>query len=308
MKLIVHAGFHKTGSSSFQHACATSRDSLRRHGVCYPQLPGSLYEPQHADIALALFNNNLQAVDTLLDSAVSQASAQDVSVVLLSSEEFDNLGKDPSLYYRFDSACRSRFDSVEYVVLARNIRPLFKSHISQAITHFGFDLWSSGYAKSVVRHIVASQAALKRLLGEHLRIYSFESAVKAPSFCNKLLTLCVPHITKEAEILSEWSINRSDSAKHDLYYLFGGLVRAAIAKDQGINPYSTTVNAELQRLLPPDMMRNLGASIDIPRIGELVEHMIEQIVSNSLDPIMDSFSREYRESIDPDLAAALFGA
>jgi hypothetical protein len=39
-KLIIHPGFHKTGTTSLQQALASSRESLMKEGFYYPKIGG----------------------------------------------------------------------------------------------------------------------------------------------------------------------------------------------------------------------------------------------------------------------------
>jgi hypothetical protein len=66
MQLVIHAGPHKTGTTSFQVACAEASPALLDFGILYPKtgVDGRelTYGGSHTDLALAMRNRKKQEV------------------------------------------------------------------------------------------------------------------------------------------------------------------------------------------------------------------------------------------------------
>ncbi len=90
IRLAIHAGPHKTGSTSIQAALDASRDLLASHGVLYPQsLPAARWPAQHADAWLLLRDRRRKReFHAWLAGCHDQARQRNCETVLLSSENF----------------------------------------------------------------------------------------------------------------------------------------------------------------------------------------------------------------------------
>lgn len=66
--LYLHLGFHKTGTTSFQHYCASNRDLLLEHGITYPKFSA---KPYRQDLP-SEFENHSVPLFSLLTSRPSQ--------------------------------------------------------------------------------------------------------------------------------------------------------------------------------------------------------------------------------------------
>jgi hypothetical protein len=72
-----------------------------------------------------------------------------------------------------------------------------------------------------------------------------------------------------------------DAPMLDPYAVFAPLLRAAIAKAQGANPYAASVQAELEQVVPREALRALVAAADMPRIGALLAGVVEAAVAEA---------------------------
>lgn len=96
LNLVIHIGFHKTGTSSLQAYCNEHYEALAAHGVLYPQAGRTVLEIKSVDSAQA-GHRKFQPVLTaptstsateLLDAIIAEAKARQCHTVLLSSETF----------------------------------------------------------------------------------------------------------------------------------------------------------------------------------------------------------------------------
>lgn len=96
MKLLLHIGFHKTGTSAFQAYCAASRSALAHQGVLYPRTGVGELKIRSSDTSIAghrrfetlLKSPKGKAAEELLVDLVAEAQAAQSETVILSSETF----------------------------------------------------------------------------------------------------------------------------------------------------------------------------------------------------------------------------
>lgn len=86
MKLILHAGSHKTATTSIQHFCAVNRKALEAHGFYYPRNTSSSYVFNFlaSDIALG----RIDKTTAFLEKVRRDAEVRGCHTVLLSAESF----------------------------------------------------------------------------------------------------------------------------------------------------------------------------------------------------------------------------
>ena len=89
IRLAVHVGPHKTGSTSVQRALVANRDRLVQAGVWYPpSLAYAQFPDQHADIAGLLVNDGVDSVSDWILRTTREAAGLGCDTLLLSSENF----------------------------------------------------------------------------------------------------------------------------------------------------------------------------------------------------------------------------
>jgi hypothetical protein len=281
VKLVIHAGFPNTNAWAFQAACTEARAALAAVGVCYPDLAGLPNASTHADLARAMARDDFDAVDQLLGAIAMQGIVRQARVVLLSSEEFSTAGLTAEQVARLHKHARECFDAVELVVVARSREALAYSLVRQALPHAAFAFWNNeGHAARLAQYAANQQDRFRAAAGAGLREVSYDALAASPTFCNDLLRACVTGLPAEVAVLPDRWAN-FDAPNLDPYAVFGPLVRAAVAKVQGVNPYAPSVQAELERVLPPQAVRALADAADMPRIAALLAGLIESAVAEA---------------------------
>ena len=118
MKLVIHAGTHKTASTTFQNLCMSSRATLEKDGVLFPMY--SNWE-QHSFAAWMLQKRDFANLKLFLNSAFSQTEKKDCKITLISGEDFENCLVDTHLAYEFETIARSSgYTELEWVVVKRD--------------------------------------------------------------------------------------------------------------------------------------------------------------------------------------------
>jgi len=95
MKLYLHCGYHKTGSSFLQTLFARNRDSLRESGIHFPvasreydMISGEISPGNGPELAKAIKENDNQKSSELIAGYVSDAKRNGCDSILISSENF----------------------------------------------------------------------------------------------------------------------------------------------------------------------------------------------------------------------------
>jgi hypothetical protein len=281
VKLVIHAGFPNTGAWAFQAACAEARSALAGVGVCYPDLVETGSGRGHADLAAALARDDFDAVDRLLGAISMQGIVRQCRVVLLSAEEFSGPDLTAERLERLRRHARECFDAVELVVLVRSPQSLAYHAVRQALPHFGFAFWNNeGHAARLAKYAAGQQDRYRAAAGPGLREVDYDALAASARFCNGVLQACVPELPADIAVLPErWG--NFDAPMLDPYAVFAPLLRAAIAKAQGANPYAASVQEELERVLPREALRTLVAHADMARISTLLAGAVEAAVAEA---------------------------
>ena len=162
IRLAVHVGPHKTGSTSVQRALAAARETLAGLGVWYPpSLPGASWPDQHADAWILLRDRRCADFDRWLDGCREEATKHGCDTLLISSENFHVPRTRRPLAKALDRHRRNTGGDTRYVFVRRDIVDLAQSralsHISGEAGFYYFnryDLrrWASHFAALQMRH------------------------------------------------------------------------------------------------------------------------------------------------------------
>ncbi len=129
MRLIVHAGLHKTGSTYLQHIMNDNHRALLAQGVYYEQQPGY---PAHHFAAWDL----LRGDDAALGRMVAAARGHGCHTVILSSEDLEGVIFDPSAAGTIEAAALAAgVDAIEWHMCLRDPGETFASLYSQLQHH-----------------------------------------------------------------------------------------------------------------------------------------------------------------------------
>jgi len=127
MRLIIHNGRHKSGTTSLQYACAANADKLRELGILYPS---SMQENSaHHPLARALLADSVdqQERKKIWDSLFVENSELGCGDILVSSEVFQSI-KNPKRFVRHIPT-----NDVLFVTYVRNLIDYFTSTYQQHV-------------------------------------------------------------------------------------------------------------------------------------------------------------------------------
>jgi len=129
MKLVIHIGLHKTGTTSFQTFLHLNRKTLLKAGVFYPEMGE---HESHWVLPNQLVRNNWDYVEDFMRTNFKAAKEENVETVFISSEDFElflfegfRASQLENLSYRIG------FASINWVCVLRNQWDYFNSIYSE---------------------------------------------------------------------------------------------------------------------------------------------------------------------------------
>lgn len=139
MRLILHVGMHKTGTSALQALLRARTEELGRQGILYPTF-GQHHDGAHHHLWRDLVDEEASRGFAASIMAEALASPRPIETVLLSSELLEKIGMD-SRRSRYVPSFLAHFDSVLVVYFMRNqsevIQSIFKQWVKDDAVRLG---------------------------------------------------------------------------------------------------------------------------------------------------------------------------
>lgn len=220
MKLVVHAGTHKTATTAFQMFCWSARLVFAESGFYYPDLKyGSVDVFQHSPLVWSLQEGRRLDVFKILCNFYQNAVSLGCHSVLISGEDFENFLIDSAAQLQFEQMLYDAgFDDLEWVIVRREPLDYFQSLYSELSKH-GACVSALPAAMSVVRSgwFAVSTANLNyffaidivRLLGAfrartrgNVRVYKFSDFVASEFLGAGLLRDCFGFAGMDEQVLA----------------------------------------------------------------------------------------------------------
>jgi hypothetical protein len=274
LKIAVHVGLHKTGTTSFQSACANARDALRTAGIEYPIFDSqSLNAGNHIRVAYVLRHEGARAALRLLTDVAN--STADCHTMLISCEEFTNILGDPSLReitQDFIAGLAQEFEKVKYVCVIRESVAIIKSSFREYVEAVGLPFDGTEMLREHVRQHWVARKMIFEILNESLQVINYDE-LDRNRFCNDLLQ----KILNAPIVLEECRLNVS--ADKSAHTILGSQIRMLYYNSlRAASPYSEEVRAEYENVLA-------GITIS-PEIDQKLRTDFDRWISLSLSEVL----------------------
>ncbi len=133
MKLFIHAGCHKTGTTSFQIFCASNSQRLGKFGVLYPVFHK---KRQHSHLMWSVQRSGSTILEEYIAKCHRCAADGGCHCVLLSGEDFENCLVEVSLAREVERIARDvGFSEICWVVVSKDVLSYVDSIYSQMSRH-----------------------------------------------------------------------------------------------------------------------------------------------------------------------------
>jgi hypothetical protein len=172
VRLVVHIGSHKAGSTSIQEYCRANQERLHAGGIHYPTGAFPRYPGQHSELNGLVQQDRMDEVRGFLAAAAQAARAQGAGTVFLSGEDLCTLG--PGLAHRFQVAAATAFARTEVVLVLRNKRDYLYSSYKHLLLHGGV----TGEHDFVARQVFSPRravAAWRQLPDVEVQVLPFDA-------------------------------------------------------------------------------------------------------------------------------------
>lgn len=125
MKIYLHIGTHKTGSTSIQNVLFKNRELLIKKGFYYPEVIDNHTAQHH--LAWLLVNNDFTKAEQYLNTEMEKAAELGCDSIILSSEEFEFLyGLERISFF-------NKFGSVQIIAMLRRQDDLIEAEYNQSV-------------------------------------------------------------------------------------------------------------------------------------------------------------------------------
>lgn len=152
MNLIIHAGTHKTATTSFQYLCFSNKHELSKIGIFIPEfknkekiinvasrkgiVPNPLLSFQHNVLAWYIQLKDINEVKEFLLNSYENAIKENCKNVLLTAEDFENILIEDFMAKNIESIAKEiGFSQIEWIFVKRNPFEYLKSIYAELSKH-----------------------------------------------------------------------------------------------------------------------------------------------------------------------------
>jgi SAM-dependent methyltransferase len=221
MRLTVHIGSHKAGSTAIQTTCLREAGLLEGKGVYYPIDLFPKFPVQHSELAALLERGGEGELDIFADRIKAEAAERGLSHIFLSGEDLCS-ATSPDGADRLASALRGRFEEVAIVLVLRRKYDYLLSHFNHFLRHVAdpvgmedfrrslsfsprrtVEIWSAAFSPEAIEVFPydsppGGQPLLQRFFSAILDVAIPEETVKANAAVNASFDLLSAIVVNEA--------------------------------------------------------------------------------------------------------------
>ena len=246
MKLTLHIGSHKAGSTAIQNTCSRETGLLEAAGVYYPENLFPKFPKQHSELAALVEHGDAADLQAAIDRVFSDASDRGLSHVFLSGEDLCTATSAGGVK-RLAGALTGVCDAISIVLVLRRKHDYLLSHLNHhfrhhrdAVTIKDFDSfmkfspretvarWSAAFGDDAVTVFPydsppGDESFLVRFFDQLLNVALTETAVKASASENASFDLLSAIVVNEAvKTLPEFDLTDLNLAYFDAFRRYRG--------------------------------------------------------------------------------------
>lgn len=210
MKIFVHIGMHKTGSTSIQHFFCSQRDQLNDLLVEYPRTKNNLIH--HDDLLNLRFESTKK-----LKSILQRISGSEIKKVILSAEAVSVLNEQETLQLH---NCLLQFGDVTYILILRDWSGYLPSRYQQNCKRRDTQTFSE-FINSLVNHDTPHHDLYYEIIIEkylnlnaQLKIISYDNAIQEDrliqEFCDALELDIIVSLESQNKFNQRWGTLRTE--------------------------------------------------------------------------------------------------
>lgn len=297
MKLYLHVGMSKSGSTSIQNACSEhSATILERYGIAYPE-PGASFQNHHELYAL-VWDGDPEPVQAYLQDACERGRRCGARSVLMSSEDLFLLPNEPRKMQCLAGALDA-LKGVEcrIIFIVRHPRTWMRSHIAQLLSNgaFALDENADRYAE-LPRNIVECIRAYGTLDPE-MRLMSYAGSTSNGTLIRDFFGLL------DVDLEEDWERNDNVTGSDRFYSMEAqiGLLCGLRALNYKSHPNSKSIDGLRSsiRELVDSMSKNASVARLLNPLEAILRHELNILIDNSMSTLSEA-DLQYLNALDPD--------
>lgn len=297
MKLYLHVGMTKSGSTSIQNAFSEHAETiLKKYGVAYPAPEASFQN--HHELYTLIWDADPAPVQAYLEEACAKAQRRGARSVLLSSEDLFLLPNEPEKMQclaRVVEALKGVETRIVFVV--RHPRTWMRSHIAQLLSNgaFALDEYSDRYAElpQNIAECIRAYAALD----PEILLMSYGRSAANGTLVKDFFGLL------DLALEEDWERNDNATGRERFYSMEAqiGLLCGLRAFNQELHPNSKSIDALRSsiRELVDSMSKNASVARLLNPMEAILRHELNILIDNSISTLSPA-DQEYLNRLDPD--------
>lgn len=231
MRVVVHVGMPKAGSTAMQETLAANREEmLREHGIDYWQADDEPF-PNHNSLYESLNEEDWDEARRRAHELLNHAILRGASVCLISNEMLLLLADRPAILERLPSIFGPGA-RVEYLIYLRDFRKFLRSYLLQLFANGTFNVEDDQLARfycDLVRNYAQS--------GSPCTIINYEKATAESDVLAELVRHCSGHTPRVAAYKA--NVSPSRPAAH---YALAGIVCRLTAVSRNVHVNSGEID------------------------------------------------------------------
>ena len=187
MKLTIHIGSHKAGSTAIQSTCGRATAALEAAGIYYPQKLFPKYPNQHSELAPLLEHGDAADARELFSRLINEAESRQLFHIFLSGEDLCS-AVSPKGLNRLTSALAGQFDEVKVILVLRRKYDYLLSHYNHTLRHHGTPITIQDFHDSMSFSPRKTLEQWSAAFGASVEPFAYDSPVGGAKFLERFFS------------------------------------------------------------------------------------------------------------------------
>ncbi|MFZ5775632.1 MAG: hypothetical protein ACOY3Z_09140 [Thermodesulfobacteriota bacterium] len=287
LRLIVHIGMNKTGSTSIQNTLSEAKDRLREQsGFFYDTEMDSSGFQNHYQLFVWAAKGDQNKIRTYLEQYVNMAMSFSARTAMLSSEEFFSLTSHPSLFHIFIESLQSLDHvDVELLLVVRPFSDWARSFLMQLVSNGAFCINEGFYEYELLASNIANGIRMLETCGVPISILPLSLGKNPGGLTNNVMR------TLGFESAFEDRHDNATGTKRFFTAEFlSGLACGLRARLEGLHPNSPEIDkfrTKIRSIIDDRSQNNVVAEI-LDFYEQHIRYDVERLITKMVEKLSDA--------------------
>ena len=296
MRIIIHGGLYRTGTTSLQSALTKNRPLLQSAEILYPGSPSSASFPdtQHSYLFSKALARDFAACEAHLAEIHEAAMAANCDTVLLSSELGSSFPEIPESFAEFVAALRRHFDPIRFHFVLRE--PIgYATSLYRELISYGYCSTSRIFSSSQIKQLLLNPSNLvsfySREIPGEVNFWSYKELTQRGIVST--LTRAMTNVEFPHE--EEPRLNTSRDRAGDPSMMLLAPLRSLIGEAVGDHAFGARTSAELAKYVDNDLLRQAMRA----DAAEELKALYFRVTAENVEAVYRKHRDEILEAIRP---------